>query len=59
MKKNIKKSVDKHQLKAVIKQSFDDMLSEVVKGKMSIQDFTDRVSYNYTQKKMELSGSIF
>lgn len=49
----------KNELKAVIKKSFEDMLQDVVKGKLSIQEFTRQVNYNYTQKKMELSGSLF
>lgn len=49
----------KIELKAVIKKSFEEMLQDVIKGKLSIQDFTQKVNYNYTQKKMELSGSLF
>jgi hypothetical protein len=47
------------ELKLEIKKTFDLMLKEVVKGTVSINDFTQQLSYNYTQKKMELSGSIF
>lgn len=47
------------ELKNEIKKTFESMLKEVVKGKVSIDEFTQQLSYNYTQKKMELSGSIF
>jgi hypothetical protein len=49
----------KNELKQVVKKSFEDMLHDVVKGKISIGDFTSTVQYNYTQKKIELSGSLF
>lgn len=52
-------SQTKNELKAVIKKSFEDMLGDVVKGKLSIQDFTQKLNYNYTQKRIELSGSLF
>ena len=47
------------ELKNDIRKSFETMLGDVVRGKLSIQDFTQRVSRNYIQKRMELSGSIF
>jgi hypothetical protein len=59
MKKQFVKNNTTNELKMEIKKTFDLMLKEVVKGKVSINDFTQQLSYNYTQKKMELSGSIF
>jgi hypothetical protein len=47
------------ELKKIIKNSFEDMLSDVLKGKKSIQDFSKTIDYNYSQKKMELSGRLF
>jgi len=47
------------ELKKNIKNSFDDMLSDVLKGKKSIQDFSKNIDFNYSQKKMELSGRLF
>jgi hypothetical protein len=47
------------ELKKIIKNSFDDMLSDVLKGKKSIQDFSKNIDFNYSQKKMELSGRLF
>lgn len=47
------------ELKKIIKNSFDDMLSDVLKGKKSIQDFSKNIEFNYSQKKMELSGRLF
>jgi hypothetical protein len=47
------------ELKKIIKNSFDDMLSDVLKGKKSIQDFSKNIDLNYSQKKMELSGRLF
>lgn len=47
------------ELKKEIKKTFDAMLQDVIKGKVSIQDFTQKVNQNYMQKKMELSGSLF
>jgi hypothetical protein len=47
------------ELKKIIKNSFDDMLSDVLKGKKSIQEFSKTIDYNYSQKKMELSGRLF
>jgi hypothetical protein len=47
------------ELKNEIKKTFDAMLQDVIKGKVSIQDFTQKVNQNYMQKKMELSGSLF
>lgn len=54
--KNTKMQVE---LKKIIKNSFDDMLSDVLKGKRSIQEFSKTIDYNYSQKKMELSGRLF
>ena len=56
MKKN---NQNTNELKKEIKKSFEDMLGDVVRGKVSIQEFTNKLSYNYAQKKMELSGSLF
>lgn len=47
------------ELKKDIRKSFESMLGDMVKGKITIQDFTQKVSQNYIQKRMELSGSIF
>jgi hypothetical protein len=47
------------ELKKIIKNSFEDMLSDVLKGKKSIQDFSKTIDYNYSQKKMELNGRLF
>lgn len=47
------------ELKKEIKKTFESMLKEVVRGKVSLEEFTNQLNYNYTQKKMELSGSIF
>lgn len=47
------------ELKKIIKNSFDDMLSDVLKGKKSIQEFSKTIDYNYSQKKMEMSGRLF
>lgn len=58
MKKQVKK-INTTELKNEIKKTFENMLNDVVKGKVSIQEFTNQVSYNYTQKKMEISGSLF
>lgn len=59
MKKSTRKPIQKAELKAAIKKTFDDMMTDVLVGKVSIQDFTQRLSYDYTQKKMEITGSIF
>lgn len=53
------KSDFKTELKNVVKNSFEDMLQDVVRGKISIQDFTNKINYNYSQKKIELQGSLF
>jgi len=58
MKKQINKETT-FELKKEIKKTFDTMLQDVIKGKLSIQEFTQKVNENYTQKKMELSGSLF
>jgi hypothetical protein len=47
------------ELKKEIKKTFDSMLQDVIKGKVSVQDFTQKVNQNYMIKKMELSGSLF
>lgn len=47
------------ELKKEIKKTFDSMLQDVIKGKVSVQDFTNKVNQNYMMKKMELSGSLF
>ena len=47
------------ELKKEIKKTFDSMLQDVIKGKVSVQDFTQKVNQNYMMKKMELSGSLF
>lgn len=47
------------ELKKEIKKTFDTLLQDVIKGKVTIQEFTQKVNTNYTQKKMELSGSLF
>jgi len=60
MKKQINTSNQrKIELRKEIKKTFENMLQDVVKGKVSIQDFTNQLNYNYSQKKMELSGSLF
>ncbi|MCE2963780.1 MAG: hypothetical protein ACK5UE_03210 [Chitinophagales bacterium] len=58
MKKEIYKDGN-FELKKEIKKTFDSMIQDVIKGKVSIQDFTQKVNQNYMQKKMELSGSLF
>jgi hypothetical protein len=58
MKKEINRDGN-FELKKEIKKTFDAMLQDVIKGKVSIQDFTQKVNQNYMQKKMELSGSLF
>lgn len=57
--KNSNNQTTRTELKKEIKKTFESMLQDVVKGKVSIQEFTNQVSYNYAQKKMELSGSLF
>jgi DNA-binding transcriptional regulator YdaS (Cro superfamily) len=47
------------ELKKEIKKTFDSMIQDVIKGKVSIQEFTQKVNQNYMLKKMELSGSLF
>jgi hypothetical protein len=47
------------ELKKEIKKTFDSMMQDVIKGKVSIQEFTQKVNQNYMLKKMELSGSLF
>ncbi|MBL7788360.1 MAG: hypothetical protein JNL75_00840 [Chitinophagales bacterium] len=47
------------ELKKEIKKTFDTMLKDVIKGKVSVQDFTQKVNQNYMIRKMELSGSLF
>lgn len=47
------------ELKKIIKNSFEEMLTDVLKGKKSIQEFSKTIDYNYSQKKMELSGRLF
>jgi hypothetical protein len=49
----------KPELKEVIRITFDQAMQDVVKGSVSVQQFAQMLNYNYTQKKMELSGSIF
>lgn len=49
----------KPELKEVIRVTFDQAMQDVVKGSVSVQQFAQMLNYNYTQKKMELSGSIF
>lgn len=49
----------KKELKTVVKNSFEEMLQDVVRGRLSIQDFTNKINYNYSQKKIELQGSLF
>ena len=59
---NMKKQIIKDntfELKKEIKKTFDSMLQDVMKGKVSVQDFTQKVNQNYMMKKMELSGSLF
>lgn len=51
--------IPKPELKEVIRITFDHAISDVVKGSVSVQQFAQMLNYNYTQKKMELSGSIF
>ncbi len=58
MKKQIIKD-NTYELKKEIKKTFDSMLQDVMKGKVSVQDFTQKVNQNYMMKKMELSGSLF
>jgi hypothetical protein len=58
MKKEINRDGN-FELKKEIKKTFDAMLQDVIKGKVSIQEFTQKVNQNYMQKKMELSGSLF
>ena len=58
MKKQIIKD-NTIELKKEIKKTFDSMLQDVVRGKVSVQDFTQKVNQNYMMKKMELSGSLF
>lgn len=58
MKKEIIKD-NTFELKKEIKKTFDTMLKDVIKGKVSVQDFTQKVNQNYMIKKMELSGSLF
>lgn len=58
MKKQIIKD-NTFELKKEIKKTFDSMLQDVIKGKVSVQDFTQKVNQNYMIKKMELSGSLF
>ena len=58
MKKQIIKD-NTFELKKEIKKTFDSMLQDVMKGKVSVQDFTQKVNQNYMMKKMELSGSLF
>ena len=58
MKKSIQKTSAK-ELKREIKKTFDNKLADVVKGRVSIQDFMNQINYNYTQKKIELSGTLF
>ena len=58
MKKQIMKD-NTMELKMEIKKTFDAMLQDVIKGKVSIQDFTQKINQNYMMKKMELSGSLF
>jgi hypothetical protein len=58
MKKQITKD-NTFELKREIKKTFDSMLQDVIKGKVSVQDFTHKVNQNYMMKKMELSGSLF
>lgn len=47
------------ELKKEIKRSFDAMIHDVIKGRLSTQEFTQKVNQNYALKKMELSGSLF
>lgn len=58
MKKEIIKD-NTFELKKEIKKTFDTMIKDVIKGKVSVQDFTQKVNQNYMIKKMELSGSLF
>lgn len=58
MKNQLEKN-NSQELKKEIKRTFEHMMKEVVKGKVSINEFAQQLNYNYTQKKMELSGSIF
>jgi hypothetical protein len=47
------------ELKKEIKKTFESMIQDVMKGKVSIQEFTQKINYNYAQKKMEISGTLF
>jgi hypothetical protein len=47
------------ELKKEIIKNFESMIHDVMKGKVSIQEFTQKLNYNYTQKKMEISGTLF
>jgi hypothetical protein len=49
----------KEELKDVVKKGFEEMLQDVMKGKKSIQDFKKSLDYKYSQKKMELYGTLF
>jgi hypothetical protein len=49
----------KEELKDVVKKGFEEMLQDVMKGKRSIQDFRKSLDYKYSQKKMELYGTLF
>ncbi len=59
MKQSKTGNAPKSELKEVIKITFDQAMRDVVKGSVSVQQFAQMLNYNYTQKKMELSGSIF
>jgi len=47
------------ELKNEIKKTFESMIQDVMKGKVSVQEFTQKIDYNYAQKKMEISGTLF
>lgn len=59
MKKVSRKTPNKQELKAAIQRTFDDMMQEVMRGQVSVEQFASTLNQNYTQKKIELTGSLF
>jgi len=47
------------EIKKTIRNSFDAMIHDVLKGKKSIKDFHNELTFEITQKKIEITGQLF
>jgi hypothetical protein len=59
MNTNTKKQELNLEIKKTIRLSFDAMIHDVLKGRRSIKDFHNQLTFEVTQKKMEITGQLF